>query len=131
MRIIMLILVSLLIISSLKPSSLKINTLKKLAESMLKAINSDKTKFEAFASIGILFCIVCCIIFALYIHTVIFTFVMIFWIVQSIFEANITSKYIREGIESKLLNSALYRIVSKIVDTGIYVYIIYFSIINW
>jgi hypothetical protein len=56
---------------------------------------------------------------------------MEFWIVQSIFESNIMSDYINKEKETKVLTSIAYRIISKIIDLGIYGYLMYFIIMHW
>lgn len=131
MNIVILILTVLLIISTYKPSMLKLNTLKKVSDKLMLQAQNDEDKINISCVVGVIFSIIYCIILAFYVHSILFTLVMAFWIAESIFESNLIIDYISKDKETKILNSVTYRILTKIIDLGIYVYVIYFIIINW
>lgn len=131
MDIIMLIFTILLVVSAYKPSMLKLNTLKKSADKIMEQAKNDKTTFTSLCAVGIIFSIVYCIILAFYVNTIQFTFVMGFWIAQSMYELNIMNDYINKSKATRVLNSVIYKVASKVIDLGIYAYLIYFIVIHW
>jgi hypothetical protein len=110
---------------------LKLNTLKKVSDKLMLQAQNDEDKINISCVVGVIFSIIYCIILAFYVHSILFTLVMAFWIAESIFESNLIIDYISKDKETKILNSVTYRILTKIIDLGIYVYVIYFIIINW
>lgn len=130
MKYFLLILSILLIVGSLNPKSLKLRTLK---ESIDVALRSYKDKQQAASVIGIsqVLGIVYCALLAVYFHSFAFTVVMALWMAQIIFDHNMTYRYVQDKTEDKLFISRAYKIFSKMIDVGIYGYIIYFIMKSW
>ena len=153
MKYFLLILSLLLVIGTLNPKALKINTIKKVIDSLLDQYKQDVAKTKYAMALGQGIAIVYCLMLAVFINSFTFTVVMALWIAQSIFDQNMFIRYLDskdirkvrsdfynksikeekpiQKAEDKLLNSRLYRLLSKIIDCGVYGYIIYFIMVNW